>query len=558
MNFWPVISDFVRKYPRKIAFGLFISISANILILLLPIYIAQSFDLLFNIRSHRAQILHFLPDQVLGDFPSYFGCFLGILLLRALFDFGQRYYISYLGELHLAHLRKRIFKDQLLVRQKVYDEKGIGKYLLRYSGDLTSIQAFFTKGIIRFISDLLLLSLTMLLLYQIEHRLALVVGLLILGLAFLTYFLNVKLYYVSLARRNAKSGLLKFVTARLQCMLTIKSFNRAVIESEKYQKRVGNLLKLGQNYHYIRSMIGAVIPSMLYAMIGAMMLIVFYLQKVGEKIDSGVFFAAILLMITILPVFRRCFQVSIVWRNGSISYQKLMNILLLPKETSAAGETTQIQRIELRDVTYQQGQTALDFPFYLDFQLGSISWIKGGSGSGKSTLLKVINGLYEINTGVMYLNGISSKQFCPYAVRKQMTVVSDEWKLLGKTVFEAISYSRKPSKRPHAQAMLETLELTEYLTLDTKIGELGAHLSTGQYKKLLYARAFLTRKPILLIDEPFKGLDEAATRLVADLLMERSQNSMIILFDSQISDRFLDIDQVIDLSPQTHLSTQPS
>ena len=57
MNFWTLISDFARKYPRKIAFGLFISISANILILPLPIYIAQSFDLLFNIRSHRAQIL---------------------------------------------------------------------------------------------------------------------------------------------------------------------------------------------------------------------------------------------------------------------------------------------------------------------------------------------------------------------------------------------------------------------------------------------------------------------------------------------------------------------
>ncbi len=547
MNFWQLILDFVRSRPKEVSIGLLMGILANLVILFLPIYIAQSFDLLFGVSSHRAQILGFIPEGVLSHFPTYFKVFMLMLALRTITDFGQRYYIGYLGELHLAQLRERIFEDQLRVRQQVYDEKGIAKYLLRYSGDLTSIQAFLTKGVIRFISDLFLLSLTLILLYQIEERVAGVVGGLMIILAAVTYLLNIRLHHISLARRNAKSGLLKFVTARLQSILTIKSFNRASVEAKKYKKRVHKLLLLGRQYLQIRSLIGATIPSMLYAIIGAMMLMVFYLKGRGEVLDSKAYFAAILLMITILPVFRRCFQVSIVWRNGAISYRKLIDILLLPKESSVVRQMKPIERIELREVAFLRGQTALEFPSHLDFQQGSITWVKGESGTGKSILLKVINGLYKANTGNIFFNGVSSKQFCPFAIRGQMTVVSDEWKLLGRTVFEAISYSRDMSKRLPANRMLKRLGLSEELTLDTRIGEMGVNLSNGQYKKLLYARAFLTKKPILLIDEPFKGLDEQATTLIADLIMERTENSIIILFASKECNKHIGIHQTIDL-----------
>lgn len=559
ISYHSLIKEFVRRYPWQALGALLISFLANMLILFLPIYIAQSFDLLFGIQSHRAKILGFLPINLLESFDLYFTFFLVAVLFRGGFDYMQRYYIAYLGELHLAHLRHRIFTHQLRMKMQVYDEKGIGKYLLRYSGDLSSIQAFFTKGIIRFISDIVLLGIGLCILYHIDSRLAQLVGGIVIVLSLITYLLNKSLYRASLARRNAKSGLLKFVTARLQTVLTVKSFNRLQPETDKFQKRVNHLLKLGKDYHRIRSIIAAIIPMGLYLVIGAMMLLVVYLQSQQKTtIDSRSFFAAILLMITILPVFRRCFQVSIVWRNGSISYQKLANILNLSadEEAGRAILPDEVNSLVVNGLRYDyDNQRSLIYPEQMVFKKASMTWIQGKSGSGKSTFLRLLNGLYTPTKGRIELDGNDLEEISNKSLRRKMTIVSRDWKLLGKTVFEAISYSRKKKKRAAAQTIIDRLGLAENLSLDTRIGELGANLSSGQYQGLLYARAFLTNKPILLIDEPFAGLDQEVIPLVVSLLEERRQNSIIIFCSTREAPTEIQWDQVLQISSNVLLAT---
>ena len=67
-----------------------------------------------------------------------------------------------LGEQLIFDLRNQLFEHQLKVNMEEYDKRGIGRYLLRYSGDLSSIHGYVTKGFIRFAADALMLVITFL------------------------------------------------------------------------------------------------------------------------------------------------------------------------------------------------------------------------------------------------------------------------------------------------------------------------------------------------------------------------------------------------------------
>ncbi|PRX54954.1 ATP-binding cassette domain-containing protein [Flagellimonas meridianipacifica] len=538
MHYSHLIWSFSKANLGRVVLTFLVSLTSQLLVILLPIYMALSYNLLFDVKSHRAHLLGFIPKEWISTFEGYLTIFIIVLLLRGSIDFCERYLTAYLGEMHLAFLRNKIFSHQLQMTMPIYDQKGFSKYLLRYSGDLTNIQAFFTKGIIRFGSDTILLVLTLWIFFTINTYLGVTLLVLSIMLAAIVYVMNLRLYTISVARRNAKSGLLKFVTSRLQGIITIKVFNRYVPEMKKYEKRVGNLLDLGKSYQLVTSAIGAVIPFGLYLTIGMVMWITMYLNNIsGSSVDPKTFFTALLLLITAMPVFRRCFRVSMVWRNGSISYQKLTNILQLPKEQEGnkTKDDPKQGHIAVRNLsfTYEKQKDPVIRHLNLDIPFGSITVIHGKSGIGKTTLLKLINGLYTGDEGDVLIGGQPINEIDLKVLRKKMTLVADQCSLLGRTVFEAVSYSRKHQHRRKALKILETLGLSNSLHLDQCIGESSSNLSNGQRKLLMYARAFLTQKPILLIDEPFDYLDHNAIQRIVHYLNRIRHRRTIVLFTNK-------------------------
>lgn len=549
MRYLHLIRAFVRQHPIRVVLTFGVSLAAQAVAVFLPIYIARSYDLLFGIQSQRARFLNFIPEDWLASFQGYFSLFLVVVFLRGLLDYAERYGIAILGELHLAFLRKKLFAHQLQTEMAVYDDKGTGKYLLRYSGDLTSIQAFINKGIIRFVSDLTLILLSLFVFFSLGSP----IGWTVLGgvflLAGITYLLDRKLYGASVKRRNAKSGLLKFVSTRLQGLWTIKTFNRFVPEMGRFEKRVDRLLNLGKSYQKIVGVVGAIIPAGLYLIIGMVMWVMYYVKTTSPNtVDPESFFIALLILITLIPVFRRSFRVSIVWRNGSISYGKLANILKLPKEQSMATEKRLVWKqgqLEIKGISFAYpGQTHTIFP-YLDVCIPStgLTWIQGCMGAGKTTLLKLLCRAYPVDSGEILIDNQDIQAIGIKELRRKIAVVDHQCTLLGNTVFEAVSYSRKAEQRPKVQYMLDQLELSDNLTLDFPIGEGGCRLSRGQYRLLVYARAFLTQKPVVLIDEPFVHLDGLAERLVLSFLARMRSTSTIVVFSTRNYPVGLEIDQ---------------
>lgn len=532
-----IILEFFRNNHRLISgafiFG-FLSILTSVLI---PVFIGKFYQLALHTHSTRGKIF----DSVFGhirNIHSFFFYFGGIVVARFIFTYGQKFFAGITAEAFTKWLREKLFAKQLVTHLGIHEQKETGKYLLRYSGDLSAVHNFITKGIIAFVNDCTFLIVALVIFFLIEPQLTLII-LIAFPIIFVSIFLlNHKLKKYTRKRRNIRSQNLAFVSSRLSALLTIKIFNREGIESEKFEKRSTDLYKNGVLYYKWYAFINALLPFMLYTMLGIILLSAYQLKNYGGKeIQGSQILVFIMLTVNAIPVLRRILNVNIVWQTGDVSFKKLLLILNAEEELKTKEEESQFNtgRIAFENVSvgFDEGKMTIENFSALIPNYG-IYLLDGKQGSGKSLLFKLILGLYDADQGKILIDTKDVAGVSKHTLRKNVTLVSDEVPLIGNTVFEAISYSRKEEKRAAASEILSALGFyikAETSQLDIPVIEGGRNFSAGERKLLLIARALLTNKKIILLDEPFTDLDATFKNNVIEQLTKLRKKRTILVID---------------------------
>lgn len=183
-------------------------------------------------------------------------------------------------------------------------------------------------------------------------------------------------------------------------------------------------------------------------------------------------------------------------------------------------------------VTYNNGHTAIhDASFRLNG--GTICALVGVNGSGKSTLFKSIMGMIKPTKGQVTFNDISVKQalkqniiaYVPQTeeVDWDFPVLVSDVVMMGR--YGHMSFLRIPSKEDKRQV---DLALERVNMLDFKHRQIG-QLSGGQKKRVFLARALAQRGKVLLLDEPFTGVDVKTENAIIDLLKDLRDEGHLIL-----------------------------
>lgn len=547
---WGILKPFIGRHISIVVLVLFAGLVSNMLTIAIPVSIGKYYDLLFDYHSHRAAVLNFLPGNWFDTIPHFLAFFFVLVSARTIAVFIERFYTGKLGELMVKEVREILFEHQLSIKTANY-KNGMGKYLLRYSGDLKSLQSYVTRGMIRFTSDILLLSIAVSVLFWLDWMATNIMMVGVIIVVCVVYLLNNWLYNVSVKRRNTRSSLLAFVNERLGALISVKTFNKEATEQQKFEKRSSKLYESGVEYQAVYNAIFSLIPGLLYASLGIALWLISKQEKSG--LDEGKLLAFILLFITVIPAFRRILRVPSTWKVGNISIEKLLRVLHLSSEKDWRNKAKYNYKggeIETINVGFGYDEETVFSNLNLHIKPKTTCLIKLESGYGKTTLIKMLAGIYEPEVGDIKVDGQTVSSIDLKSLRRHLTVVGEEFQLFGRTVFEAISYSRKEEKRPLAQTMLDLLQKDmnerNKLKLDDKIGELGVHLSQSQRKILQYARALLTNKPILIIESPFKGLSPKVEENISEILTRRKRESTIVIFDST-SEINIRVDEVIEI-----------
>jgi len=194
--------------------------------------------------------------------------------------------------------------------------------------------------------------------------------------------------------------------------------------------------------------------------------------------------------------------------------------------------------LENADFAYEDGEENVilrDFSFSV--QKGEYIAFTGESGCGKSTTLKILLGLYPLNGGSAYLEDADGvRHTLDAAWRGLFAYVPQGNQLISGTVRETLTFGDKErmvqEEKLHRALKIACADtFVEELPngLDTLLGEQGSGLSEGQVQRLSVARAILTERPILLLDESTSALDAVTEEQLLKNLRAMTDRTVLII-----------------------------
>jgi ABC-type multidrug transport system fused ATPase/permease subunit len=176
----------------------------------------------------------------------------------------------------------------------------------------------------------------------------------------------------------------------------------------------------------------------------------------------------------------------------------------------------------------------------LSIPAGSITAIVGPSGAGKSSLLRLLSGMERPNTGTIAFDGRSLPELSLADLRRQLSVVWQEFSVLRGTMWENLTLGLTDVPRDVVDDAIRACQLSELVTslplgYETPIGEWGSTLSGGQRQRLMLARALIRNAPIFLLDEATSSIDVRTEREVLNEMFARLAGRTIVFVTHRVA-----------------------
>ena len=277
--------------------------------------------------------------------------------------------------------------------------------------------------------------------------------------------------------------------------------------------------------------------------------IVIYLggrQTILQEITPGDFVAFIsYLGLLTWPMMALGWVTNLIQR-GRASLDRIHNILMTPPEIKTSPRAAAVQHIAgaicFEDVTFAYDGHAAPALKDIRFELtpGSTFGLIGPPGSGKTSLLNLLPRFYDVTRGRILLDGRDIRSIRLEDLRSQIAYVPQEPFMFAGTIRENISLM--DASQGHDAVETAAVMAAVYDTImsfpkkfETLVGEKGILLSGGQKQRIALARALLSNRRILLLDDPISQVDTDTGHKLIETIRTLAGNKTIIIVSHRIS-----------------------
>lgn len=172
----------------------------------------------------------------------------------------------------------------------------------------------------------------------------------------------------------------------------------------------------------------------------------------------------------------------------------------------------------------------------LDVQPGELVGLIGLNGAGKSTTINHVIGILRPFSGEITLNGLNIQNE-PEKYKRQIAYVPETPILYDElTLREHLELTMDAYGLDHDQAWRRAHQLLKTFRLDNKLDWFPANFSKGMKQKVMICCAFMTDAKLLIVDEPFYGLDPLAVHDLLDLIEKKKKAGVAVLMSTHVLD----------------------
>ncbi|MGL4663841.1 MAG: ABC transporter ATP-binding protein [Clostridium butyricum] len=211
-------------------------------------------------------------------------------------------------------------------------------------------------------------------------------------------------------------------------------------------------------------------------------------------------------------------------------------------EEVAGDKKVEGNSIKFKDVefSYTGRQEKILDDISININKGDKIALIGESGIGKSTFIKLIMRFWDVNSGRIDIDGINLKDIPTKSLRSSQTLVSQETYLFNESIEDNIKIGNLNASREEVIEAAKKASIHDFIEklpkgYDTKAGELGGMLSSGEKQRIGLARAFISNGDVLILDEPTSNLDTLNESEILRSIKENCEEKTIILISHRKS-----------------------
>ena len=176
----------------------------------------------------------------------------------------------------------------------------------------------------------------------------------------------------------------------------------------------------------------------------------------------------------------------------------------------------------------------------IEIKPGQKVGLVGFSGSGKSTFVNLILRLFEVESGVITIDGQDINLVTQQSLREQIALIPQDITLFHRTLMENIRFGNMQATDEQVIAIAEKAHCHEFISqlpqgYQSMVGERGIKLSGGQRQRIAIARAMLKNSPILILDEATSSLDSVTENYIQEALHLLMENKTTIVIAHRLS-----------------------
>ena len=478
----------------------------------------------------RAIDSHITPGSLEG-LATVAAMFLALLAAEGLLSFFEVYLLQSVGQRVMADVRRDLYRHMLELPAGWFDRVPTGSVVTRLTSDVEVLGEMFASGIITIVGDVLLLIGIISVMLWMNLKLSLVTFCVLPFLVYVAYAFRRRMrqsYREVRARLGRLNG---FLGEAVAGMPVIQAFCREEDEARRFDELNRSCRDANMPVIFWDASLYAIVEALSSL---AIALIVWY--GGGQIVQGALTFGVLVAFIQYIEKFfspiRDLSAKYSVMQGAMAALERIYALLDTPTETAVCPPSPQTGAltdagasqgdcplVEFRNVTfsYTPGEPVLK-DFSLTVRQGEKIALAGESGGGKTTITRLLTRLYDVDEGVILLDGTDIRCLPAEELRRRVGVVLQDPCLFSGTVAFNISLG-DPRAAGRVDAAARAVGADRFIErlaggYDEAVRERGSNLSVGEKQLISFARAVAFDPDLLVLDEATASVDSVSEQMI--------------------------------------------